>query len=91
MATLRNKRKLAAVSKETPEITRNAQSRNTIDPEVAQEYISQTTIIDKKNSSQSNQYNGITIFNQKTHTDCRVLRSHPGAIQAHQSSRYGNL
>ena len=43
MATLRNKRKLAAVSKETPEITRNAQSRNTIDPEVAEEYISQVS------------------------------------------------
>ena len=41
MATLRNKRKLAAVSRETPENTRNTESRNTIDPEMAQEYISQ--------------------------------------------------
>ena len=39
MATLRNKRKLAAVSTETPENTRNTQSRSTIDPEMAQEYI----------------------------------------------------
>ena len=41
MAILRNKRKLAAVSRETPENTRNSQSQNTLDPELAQEYISQ--------------------------------------------------
>ena len=41
MATLRNKRKLVAVSRETPEKTRNNQSQNTLDPEIAQEYISQ--------------------------------------------------
>ena len=40
MATLRNKRKLAAVSSETPENTKNSQSQNTLDPEMAQEYIS---------------------------------------------------
>ena len=34
-------------------------------------------------SSQGNQYNGITIFNQKANTDCKVLRSHSGAIKAH--------
>ena len=43
MATLRNKRNLAAVSRETPENTRNNQSRNAIDPEMAQEYISQVS------------------------------------------------
>ena len=43
MATLRNKRKLAAVSRETPENTRSSQSRNAIDPEMAQEYISQVS------------------------------------------------
>ena len=43
MATLRNKRKLAAVSRETPENTRNSQSRNTIDPEMAQEFIFQVS------------------------------------------------
>ena len=42
-ATLRNKRKLAAVSRETPENTRNNQSRNATDPEMAQEYISQVS------------------------------------------------
>ena len=43
MATLRNKRKLAAVSRETPENARNSQSQNTLDPEMAQEYISQVS------------------------------------------------
>ena len=43
MATLRNKRKLAAVSKETPENTRNSQSQNTLDPEMSQEYISEVS------------------------------------------------
>ena len=43
MATLSSKRKLASVSRERPEITRNTQSRNTIDPEIAQEYISQVS------------------------------------------------
>ena len=41
MATLRNQRKLEAVLRETPEITRNSQSQNTLDPEMVQEYISQ--------------------------------------------------
>ena len=43
MATLRNKRTLAAVSRETPENARNSQSQNTFDPEIAQEYISQVS------------------------------------------------
>ena len=41
MATLRNKKKLAAVSRETPENTENGQLQNTLGPEMAQEYISQ--------------------------------------------------
>ena len=43
MATLRNKRKLAAVSRETPEKTRNSKSQDTPDPKMAQEYISQVS------------------------------------------------
>ena len=43
MATLRNKRKLAAVSRETPENSRDSQSQNTLDPELAQDYISQVS------------------------------------------------
>ena len=43
MATLRNKRKLAAVSRETPESTRSGRASNVLDPELTQEYISQVS------------------------------------------------
>ena len=43
MATLRNKRKLAAVSRETPESTRSGKAPSVLDPEVTQEYISQVS------------------------------------------------
>ena len=43
MATLKNKRELAAVLRETPKNTRNSQSQNTLDLEMAQEYISQVS------------------------------------------------
>ena len=45
MATLRNKRKLAAVSRETPEGSRGSRGRgqNVLDPELTQEYISQVS------------------------------------------------
>ena len=41
MATLRNRRKLAAVSRETPESTRNSKGQSTLDPDLTQTYISQ--------------------------------------------------
>ena len=40
MATLRNRRKLVAVSRETPEKTGNSESQNTLDPGMAGKYIS---------------------------------------------------
>ena len=43
MATLRNKRKLAAVSRETPDGSRNSRAQNVLDPESAQNYISQVS------------------------------------------------
>ena len=43
MTLLRNKRKLAAVSRETPENTKNSQSQNTLDLGIAQEYINQVS------------------------------------------------
>ena len=43
MATLRNRRKLAEVSGETPENFKNNQSQNTLNPEMALEYISQVS------------------------------------------------
>ena len=41
MATLRNERKLAAISRKTPESTRSGRTQNILDPELTQEYISQ--------------------------------------------------
>ena len=41
MATLRNKRKLAAVSRETPEGSRGSRGRIMLDPELTQDYSSQ--------------------------------------------------
>ena len=43
MATLRNKRKLAAVSRETPESTRSGRTQNVLNPELTQDYISQVS------------------------------------------------
>ena len=43
MATLRNKRKLAAVSRETPEGSIGSRGRNLLDPESTQDYISQVS------------------------------------------------
>ena len=43
MATLRNKRNEAAVCRETRANTRNSQSQNTLDPGMAQEYISKVS------------------------------------------------
>ena len=43
MATLRNNRKLAAVSRGTPEGSRGSRGRNVLDPELTQDYISQVS------------------------------------------------
>ena len=43
LATLGNKRKLAAVSRETPESARIGRTQNILDPELTQEYISQVS------------------------------------------------
>ena len=43
MATLRNKRKLAAVSRETPEGSRSSRGQTLLDPELTQDYISQVS------------------------------------------------
>ena len=43
MATLKNKRKLAAVSRETPEGTRSSGAQNALDPELTEDYIYQVS------------------------------------------------
>ena len=43
MATLRNRSKLAAVSRETPEGSKSSRAQNVLDPESAQDYISEVS------------------------------------------------
>ena len=43
LATLRDKRIIAAVSRETPESTRDSRGQNTLDPDLTQDYISQVS------------------------------------------------
>ena len=43
MATLRNKRKLAAVSRETPEGSGSSRGQKVLDPELTQDYTSQVS------------------------------------------------
>ena len=43
MATLRNKKKLAAVSRETTDSSRGSRGRNVLDPELTLGYISQVS------------------------------------------------
>ena len=43
MATLKNKRKLAAVSRERPEGCRSSRGQTVLDPELTQDYISQVS------------------------------------------------
>ena len=43
MATLGNKKKLAAVSRETPEGNRGSRGGSVLDPELTQDYISQVS------------------------------------------------
>ena len=43
MAFLRNKTKVATVSRETPESSRGSRGRNALDPELTQDYISQVS------------------------------------------------
>ena len=43
METLRNKKKLAAFSRETPEGNRSSRGQNVLDPELTRDYISQVS------------------------------------------------
>ena len=43
LETLRNEKKLAAVSRGTPESTRNSRGQNTFDPDLTQDYNSQVS------------------------------------------------
>ena len=72
MATLRNKLKLAAVSRETPEGSGSSRGRNVIDPELTQDYISQVTKdIEGRVTKKP--------FNEFNRTEARIL----GAVSKH--------
>ena len=66
MATLRNKRMLVAVSRETPENRRNNQSQNTVNPGMAEEYITRVS----ENFEQSVTKKLSQVFSQ---TESRIL------------------
>ena len=51
---------------------------------------SMSTIIDRKIVLRVTKQHGITLYNHQEHTNCQLLRSHPGAVQVYQTSRHGS-
>ena len=66
MATLRTKRKLAAVSRETPEGSRSSRAQNVLDPELTQDYISQVSEEIEGRVTKK-------LFNEFSKTESRIL------------------
>ena len=77
MATLRNKKKLVAVSREPPENTRNNRSQNAFNPVMAKEYISQVSeeIEVRVTKNLSNEFSRIE---SRILGALSKLREHPG-------------
>ena len=104
MATLRNKRKLAAVTRETQEEhSRNGQSRNTYVPRNNEEYITQVSeeiegrVAKKLSQEFSRTESRILGALSKLHervssepTDTDALRSRSGNIPEHKRGKPGN-
>ena len=101
MAMLKNKRKLAAVSRETPESTRNSRAQNTLDPESTQDYISQVSEeiegrVTKKLSKEFSRTEYRILGAGKTWrvssepTSSDLFRSRSGNIQEQQFRKPGN-
>ena len=102
MAILRNKRKLAAVSREIPDNTRNSQSQNTLDPRTAQEYTSQVSeeiegrVTIKYSKELSRTESRILVALSKLHelllslTSSDLFRRCSGNIQEQQLRKPGN-
>ena len=44
----------------------------------------------QNDSNQSNQHNGITLYNQQKQTNCQFLRNHSRAVQVYWTSGHGN-
>ena len=101
MATLRNKRKLAVVSRETPESTRNGRVQNALDPELTQDYISKVSEetegrVTKKplkefSRTESRILGALSNFDVSSEPTCSDLfRSRSGNIQEQQLREPGN-
>ena len=102
MATLRNKRKLAAVTRETQEEhPRNGQSRNTSVPRINEEYITQVSeeiesIVTKKLSQEFSRADSRILgalskldeFLLNPHND--AFRNRSGNIPEHKRGKPGN-
>ena len=97
MATLRNKRKLAAVSGEAPESSSSSRGRNVLDPELTQDYISQVSEeiegrVTKKLSKEFNKTES-RILGALSKLDEFLLNPQVRtcSVTAHGTSRHSNL
>ena len=97
MASLRNKRKLAAVSREAPEGSRISWGRNVLDPELTQDYISQVSEeiegrVTKKLSKEFNKTES-RILGALSKLDEFLLNPQVRtcSVAAHGTSRHSNL
>ena len=97
MATLRNKRKLAAVSREAPEGSNSSRGRNVLDPELTQDYISQVSeeIEGKVTKKLSKEFNKTEsrILGDLSKLDEFLLNPQVRicSVAAHGTSRHSNL
>ena len=66
MATLKNKKKLAAVSRETPEGSRSSRAQNVLDPELTQNYIFQVSELIEGRVTEK-------LFRELSETESRIL------------------
>ena len=97
MATLRNKRKLAAVSRETQEENpRNGQSRNTSVPRINEEFITQVSEeiegrVSKKLSQEFSRTDSRILGRIYLEpTDTYAFRNRSGNIPEHKRGKPGN-
>ena len=97
MATLRNKRKLAAVSREAPESSSSSRGWNVLDPELTQDYISQVSEdiegrVTKKLSKEFNKTESrILGALSKLDEFLLNLQVRTCSVTAHGTSRHSNL
>ena len=97
MATLKNKRKLAAVSRETPESTRSGRTQNILDPELTQDYISQVSeVIEGRETQEEIPYCSTSTLSGKqkkarsTSQPQFLSENSPATLEADQTSTIGN-